>query len=120
MGVLDSVARSLASSMVGKFGQTVTLKEKQEGTYTPSTMTVAVAKFEHVVPALVTDYAEYQVTGLIRSGDKRVLVAAKDLPRTPTVDWTIKIGDRWCEVRHVFTVYSGDEQAMHELVVRGA
>jgi len=120
MGVLDSVARSVASSMVGKFGQTVILQEKQTGAYAPSTTSVAVAKFEHEVSAIVSDYAEYQVQGLIKSGDKKVLIAAKDLPRTPTVDWTIKIGERWFEIRHVKTVYSGDEQAMHELVARGA
>jgi len=120
MGVLDSVARSLASSMFGKFGQKVILREKQSGTFTPSTDVVAVAKFEHTVSAIVADYAEYQIQGLIKEGDKKVLVAARDLPRTPTVDWTVKIGDRWYEIRYVRTTYSGDEQAIHELVARGS
>jgi len=119
MGVLDTVARNLASRMLGKFGQEVRLREKQAGTFDSASDTVATFKTEHVVTAMVAEFGATEVQGLVKSGDKKVLVAAKDLPRTPTVEWTLKIGDRWYTIRHVRTTYSGDEPAIHELVVRG-
>jgi hypothetical protein len=120
MGVLDTVARNVASSMVGKFGQSVLLKEKQAGSYDSATDTVSTFKLEHSVSALITEFAATEIRGLVKSGDKKVLVAAKDLPRTPTVEWVLKIGDRWYSIRHVLTSYSGDEAAVHELVARGS
>ena len=119
MGVLDTVARNVASSMFGKFGQTVVLREKQAGKFLSATDTVATFKTEHVVHAMIAEFAATEIQGLVKSGDKKVLVAAKDLPRTPTVEWELKIGDRWHTIRHVQTSYSGDEAAVHELVARG-
>lgn len=119
MGVLDTIARNIASTMVGKFGQTVRLRERAAGKYDVTDATVATFKLEHEVSALVMDFAAIEVQGLVQSGDKKVLIAAKDLPRTPTVEWQIKIGTRWHTIRHVKTDYSGDEPATHQIVARG-
>ena len=119
MGVLDTVMRNAASSMIGKFGQTVLLREKQAGQFSSATDTVSTFKVEHEVSAAVMEFGATEIHGLVKSGDKKVLVAAKDLPRTPTVEWDIRIGDRWYTIRHVQTSYSGDDPAVHELVARG-
>ena len=105
--------------MVGKFGQTVLFKERQGGEYDTTNLTVSVAEFEHEVSAMVMDYTQAEVHGLIKSGDKKVLVAAKDLPRTPNVEWKVRVGGTWYEVRHVTSSYSGDEVAIYELTARG-
>jgi hypothetical protein len=70
---MDTVARNLASSMLGQFGQTVVLRER-----------------------------------------------AKDIPRTPTPEWRLKVGSRWYGIVHVKTSYSGDEGCVHQLVARGS
>ena len=119
MGVLDTVARNLTSTMVGKFGQTVKLRERQGGEYDTTNLTVSVAKFEHDVSALVQEYSQGEIKGLVKSGDKKVVVAAKDLPRIPNVEWKVRIGDTWYEIRHVKSMYSGDEAMSHEIVARG-
>lgn len=119
MGVLDTVARNVASSMFSKFGQTVRLREKQTGGYKVATDTVAVFKEDIDVSAVIQEFTATEIRGLVKSGDKKVLIAAKDVPRTPTVEWRIKIGDRWHEIHHVLTTYSGDEAAVHEIVARG-
>jgi len=118
MGVLDTVARNVASSMFGKFGQGVVLREKQAGKFSSVTDTVATFKVEHTISAMIAEFSATEIQGLVKSSDKKVLIAAKDLPRTPTVEWDLKIGDRWYTIRHVQTSYSGDEAAVHKLVAR--
>ena len=119
MGVLDTVARNVASSMFGKFGQGVVLREKQAGKFSSVTDTVATFKVEHEVHAVIAEFSAGEIQGLVKTGDKKVLVAAKDLPRTPTVEWDLQIGDRWYTIHHVQTSYSGEEPAIHEIVARG-
>jgi hypothetical protein len=119
MGVLDTIARNVASTMVGKFGQTVRLRERAAGNYDATAATVSTFKYEHEVSAIIMDFAAAEVQGLVQTGDKKVLIAAKDLPRVPTVEWELKIGTRWHTIRHVKTDYSGDEPATHQIVARG-
>ena len=120
MGVLDIVARNLASSMFKKFGTAVLFKERQSGDYDSANARVKTMEIEHSTYGMVTDYQEGEASGLARSGDKKVLVASKDLPRTPSVSWRIRFNDRWFEIHRVIVTYSGEERAIVEILARGS
>ena len=117
--MLDTVARKIASTMVGKFGQSVTMRQRVTGAFNTTTLVPSVSETDYTVSAIIGDYAQEEIKGLVKSGDKKVLVAAKDLTPVPTVEWEVKIGATWYTIRHVITSYSGDEAAMYEITARG-
>lgn len=120
MGVLDTVARNLASNMFKKFGTGVLFKERRSGDYDSANARVKTMEVEHSAFGMVTDYQEGEASGLARSGDKKVLVAAKDVPRTPTVAWRMRFNGRWHEIHRVIVTYSGEEPAIIEILARGS
>lgn len=85
-----------------------------------STDSVAVAETDLPVKVIVSDYESNEFSDLIKSGDKKLLVAARDLTSAPTTEWRVRLGLRWCEIVFVRPIYSGDLAAAYEVAARGA
>ncbi|WP_434134368.1 hypothetical protein JQR88_10870 [Pseudomonas luteola] len=76
----------VALTLVGRFGQTVTLQRTEAGEYDPETGTTGdgVAE-EQPVQGILLDYEgiEFQNNTQIQQGDKKLKIAAKDLQWPP-------------------------------------
>lgn len=120
MTALDRPLRSVSSNLIRRFGTSIVLKQRAAGVVDTSTDSVAVASTDLPVRAVVSDYESNEFDDLVKSGDKKVLVAAADITGQPTTEWTARIASRWGKIVRVRPVYSGDLVAIYEIAVRGA
>lgn len=112
---------SMATRLLGKYGQTVTLTRTADGTYdtTDGTLTAG-AQTEYECSAAVFDYAQQEIDGTqIRQGDRRVMLQATgDVPLPRSGD-TLTIGSLDYTVVAVRTTSPGGTAVVYQLQVRG-
>jgi hypothetical protein len=119
MPALDKSLPKVAQTLLKTFGRTLLFTENRTGTFQPSTNTSPTTVIEHEVKAVITNYRENDRAG-VRTGDKRVILAAKDVDVAPSTEWRFKIDTRNYEVIDVTTIYSGELPALYELMARGS
>jgi hypothetical protein len=119
LGALGNGYRTFADNALEMTGTTVTMVRRVTGVFDPTTDTVGVTETEFTVPASVQDYAEGEIEGIVRSGDKKVIVAAADLPAAVTVEWKVKIGGVLHEIVKVETIWAKDQRAAFVCTARG-
>ena len=119
MTVLDSPVRRIASNVVRKFGQSITLTQRVTGAFTPATNSVAVTETALTVNAILAEVRADEIQGQVQSGDMKVVVAAKDLTNKPETGWRMTISSEVYEVVAVKTDFSGEQAALYTLIARG-
>lgn len=87
MGFYERLRDSKAGPMFRKYGMSVTLRRTTQGAYNPSTGGMSAGtSINYTCLVVVTEYNDFVIDGtLVKRGDKKLLVAAKDLDVTPTV-----------------------------------
>ncbi len=118
-GKLDKRMRSTAQRLIDDFGKPVTLR-RTEATFDPSTGKTVETTQDFDVNGVLEDYSENRVDGtLVKAGDLRLSIPARDLSVTPDIEKdTIRFGgDTWSIVNDG-RVYSGEQVALHQLQIR--
>lgn len=83
---LDSALRKVASNILGKFGTDVTMRQRVLGAYNTATGTQAVTDTDTTVKGRIDDFEDSELSDTIKAGDKKLTVAAADVPFAPGVE----------------------------------
>jgi hypothetical protein len=119
-----SLAKSLenaASKVIAKFGGDVTIRYVTAGDYDTTSGTIpdfAIAIESYEVKGVLEDVNTREVNELIQAGDKRLIVAAKDLPSTPETKDRVTIAGIEHQVVRVLTSEQDNTPLVHELILR--
>lgn len=120
MTALDTKLRATASSLLSKFGKSVTLTSLTSGAYDSSTRTTATTESNTTANAIIEDYnngAIFVSGGLILMGDKKLTFAASDVSM-PSPGDTVTIDSVVWSVKSVKETWSGEQVASYEVQVR--
>jgi len=118
-GKLDKRMRAAAQRLIDDFGKPTTL-QRTSTTYDPGTGTTTETTTDYSVNGVLEAYSENRIDGtLVKVGDMRLTVPARDLAVTPdqTVDRVIIDGTQWSIV-NIGRLYSGAQVATYEMQVR--
>lgn len=120
MTQLDAIARSAAANAIGQYGKTITYRAMSQGAYNPATGTATQASVDTPCKGILDgSKLGYKFgEGLVQGGDVSVLLAAAALPSTPAPGDLVTIdGFDWVVIANRPT-WSGDQIALHEVLVR--
>lgn len=118
---LDAPLRAVSQKVIDKFGKSVTLRIVTAGSYDPATRTATNSDADQTVNAVITNPpagSQFRESGTVRLGDRMVTIPAKNLTTVPDTSSLVVIDSREYEVVEVNPVYSGDQVAIYELLVR--
>lgn len=119
---LDAPLRAVSQKVIDKFGQSVTLRIVTAGAYDPTTRSATNTDTDQTVNGIVMKpslgSSQFSENGGVRLGDRLVTIPAKNLTTAPDTSSLVVIDSKEYEVVEVNPVYSGDEVAIYELLVR--
>lgn len=120
MGLKSSIRRAVnkAFSAAGGLLIPIRYESKSDGSYDPKSGRTSVKKTPTAVDALLTEYSNREITGLIQVGDRRLLIKAADLNIKPEAGDTIVALDETWRVVHPHTTYVGTTAILYDLQVR--
>lgn len=119
MGILDGPLRNVAQTLLSKFGQNAKLKRVTTGVFQAENDAVANTNVAVPVKALVPSSISKEAKGLVKEGDKVVLIAAAEVGVAPQPKDLFELDGREHEIALVTPTMSGDQAALYELVLRG-
>ena len=120
MTQLDAIARSAAASAIGQYGKAITFRAMSQGDYSVATGTSSQASVDTSCKGVLDgSRLGYKFgEGMVQAGDFSVLLAASALPSTPAPGDKVTIdGYDWVVIANRPT-WSGDQIALHEVLVR--
>lgn len=119
---LDRAIPPVALRLIRQFGKRVNvLYSGNDPAYDPATGTTSGGDPVGVeVHAVIESYSDQvsAASDAIQRGDRKVVVAALDLPEPPDTSSAVVIDDVEHSVVDVTTIYSGEEAAIYTLQVR--
>jgi hypothetical protein len=119
-----SLAKSLenvAGKVIAKFGGDVTIRYVSAGDYDVASGTIpdfSTTIESHEAKGVLEDVNTREVNELIQAGDKRLTVAAKDLPSAPETKDRVTIGGIEHQVVRVQTTEQDNTPITYELILR--
>ena len=117
MGLAQKVA-NVAGTVFAKFGGDVTVRYVSAGTYNATTGAIAETTSDTNVKGVLEDVSVREVNELIQQGDKRLTVAAKDLPSAPETKDRVVISTIVHQIIRVETTEQDNTAITHELILR--
>ena len=119
-----SLAKSLQNTVgkaTAKLGGDVTIRYVSAGDYDTTTGTIpdfSTTIESHEVKGVLEDVNTRKVNELIQAGDKRLIVAAIDLPSVPETKDRVTIGSTEHQVVRVRTYEQDNTPLSYELILR--
>ena len=117
MGLAQKVA-NVAGTVVAKFGGDVTVRYVSAGTYNATTGAIAETTSDTNVKGVLEGVSVRGVNELIQQGDKRLTVAAKELPSAPGTKDRVVISTVVHQIIRVETTEQDNTAITHELILR--
>ena len=117
MGIAQKVA-NVAGTVVAKFGGDVTVRYVSAGTYNATTGAIAETTSDTDVKGVLEGVSVREVNELIQQGDKRLTVAAIDLPSAPETKDRVVISTTVHQIIRVETTEQDNTAITHELILR--
>jgi hypothetical protein len=115
---LANPLRKVASKLMARFGGEATIRRVTMGAYNTTTGTAAETTADTTVRGVLEDVSLREVNDLIQAGDKRLMVAAADLPNAPTTADRVIIAGRALQVIEVRTIEQDNTPITYELILR--
>lgn len=115
---LNAALRNLASTLLDQFGGDITLRRVTTGAYNTTTGSAAETVTDTALRGLLEGISLREVNDLVQAGDKRLTVAAADVPSAPTTADRIVIGSRNLQIIEVRTIEQDSEPITYELILR--
>ena len=116
-----TLAKSLervASNVIAKFGGDVTVRYVTAGSYNTTTGTIAESTSDTNIKGVLEDVNLREVNELIQAGDKKLTVAAKDLPSAPETKDRILISGVSHQIVRAETTEQDNTAIVYELYLR--
>ena len=116
-----SLATSLlktAKKVVSKFGGDVTVRYVSAGAYNATAGTVTETTSDTDTKGVLEDVNVREVNELIQAGDKRLIVAADDLPSAPETKDRVVISTVVHQIVRVETTEQDNTAITYELILR--
>lgn len=118
MSRLDAALRSLAARLVARAGTAMTLRRAGPPAYDPETGEVAAGDTGRPVTGVVEEVEAGHPDGLVRRGDRMVILAAEPLADEPAPGDTVLIAGAVHRVIAVSTTWAGDRPVLFRLHLR--
>jgi len=118
MGLAQSLEK-VAGTVIAKFGGDVTIRYVTAGVYNTTTGASTETTSDSVVKGVLEGVSKGEVNGLIQAEDKRLIVAAKDLPSAPGTKDRAVISTVVYQIITVNTVEQEGVAITFELILRG-
>jgi len=83
MGFLDAPMRAVAKTMVGKFGTSVTFRLVSRAGYDVHAGSAAETLADTAIKGVLVEFNSYELGDDVKLGDRKLMVAAKDLSVAP-------------------------------------
>lgn len=115
----DTDFLAFAKDSIETYGAAMTLRKPGSDTYDPATGNLTTASADYAVNALIESYSEFHVAkGLVKAGDRRIIIAAASLSVTPQQGDTLILGGQSLLIVNVKSEYAGSTPILHTLQVR--
>ena len=118
MGLAQSLEK-VAGTVIAKFGGDVTIRYVTAGVYNTTTGASTETTSDSVVKGVLEGVSKNEVNGLIQAEDKRLVVAAADLPSAPGTKDRAVISSVVYQIITVNTVEQEGVAITFELILRG-
>ena len=117
---LDVTARATALRLIARLGKTAGYISVTDGIYNPATGAAVPTETTYSVKAIVEEISYRSVgagfmAGLVREGDKKIIVAASGVTFTPKTGDKFNVDGVIYEVLNFRTTYSGELVALFEV-----
>lgn len=110
--------RGVASKLMAKFGGTATIRRVTPGAYDTSTGAIAETVVDTTLSGVLQDVNAREVNELVQAGDKRLLIAAKDVANAPTTVDRVVINSISHQIIRVQTIEQDNLAITYELILR--
>ena len=117
MGLASSLQK-VADKVIAKFGGEVIIRYVSAGSYNATTGVVGETISDTEVRGILEGVSVREVNELIQAGDKRLTVAAKELPSAPETKDRAVISSVVHQIISVNTIEQDNEAITYELVLR--
>ena len=108
----------MARRLIAERGKPITLRRLEPASYSTATGQITATVTDHAVRAVIEEYGAHQIQGLVRQGDRKVLMAADGLALTPRPgDQIVLDGETFTAVR-VEGIFAGALPAVYTLQIR--
>ena len=116
---LSATLRTAASRTIKRLGGLVSIRYVTAGAYNATDGSVTETTSDTEVRGVVTGINAREVNELVQATDKRLTVAASEVPSVPTTKDRVLISGVVHEIVAVDTIEQDNESITHELVLRG-
>ena len=117
MGLAQSLEK-VAGTVIAKFGGNVTVRYVSAGGYNATTGAITETTSDTDVKGVLEDVSVREVNELVQQGDKRLTVAATDLPSAPETKDRVVISTIVHQIIRVETTEQDNTAITHELILR--
>ena len=117
MGLAQKIA-NVAGTVVAKFGGDVTVRYVSAGTYNATTGAITETTSDTDVKGVLEGVSVREINELIQQGDKRLTVAATDLPSAPGTKDRVVISTVVHQIIRVETTEQDNTAITYELILR--
>ena len=117
MGLAQSLEK-VAGTVIATFGGDVTVRYVSAGTYNATTGAINETASDTDVKGVLEDVSVREVNELVQQGDKRLTIAAKDLPSAPETKDRVVISTVVHQIIRVETTEQDNTAITHELILR--
>lgn len=118
--MLAPALRRVATTVLDRFGADVTLRAKLTGTFDTAEDKPAVTDVAYPTRGVFVRMVRREgPTGVVRVGDRDLLVSAEGIDREPDVDWRVQVGGKSFDVVLVEPLETEGEAVGYILTVRG-
>ncbi len=117
MGLAQKIA-NVAGTVVAKFGGDVTVRYVSAGTYNATTGAITETTSDTDVKGVLEGVSVREINELIQQGDKRLTVAATDLPSAPGTKDRVVISTIVHQIIRVETTEQDNTAITYELILR--
>lgn len=115
---LDAALRNLAARLFRKFGTLVVFRRITQGAYNPATGKVGSTNTDTNVRGRLDDYADRELDNRIAAGDRKLTIAAIDLPYEPGTSDRVVIANVVYDVIRVQRTLGVNDAVTFELQLR--
>lgn len=115
---LAKALEKVADKVVNKFGGDITIRYVTGGTYNTTTGAITETESDTDVKGVVVDVNVREANELIQAGDKKLTVAAKELPSAPETKDRVVISSIVYQIIRVETIEHANDAIIFELILR--
>ena len=115
---LASSLQKVATKLMAKFGGEITFRQVSGGAYNATTGAITETTTDTVIRGVLEGVNKREVNELVQADDKRLIVAAADLPAAPSTADRVVISTVSHQIIRVQTIEQDNEPITYELILR--